>query len=122
MSPVEGSKITTEETGAQFTLILDQYNFTPQKIEAAGGSYAGHETETQNLMVFQTEYLIWNNNQGKAIAWGKVFSKKQTYPGQSKIELYSELISEAFSKIVEESPFVPRRVYSYENSRISAGI
>lgn len=107
VSPIPGKTIANSDPASSFVLILDQFHFLPVENESGESSYAGHENESETFMFFQTKYLIWDNERGEAAAWGDVTSKKQMYPEQNRMEMYSDLVSDAFYQIVEKSPFVP---------------
>lgn len=104
LSPEEGSILTDSETQSRFTIILDQYFFTPYQVQIGGGSYAGHEGTTESRLRFDTNYLIWDNEKGTAIAWGKINSDARLSL-QNQSRTYRNLLLDAFSQIIRVSPF-----------------
>ena len=107
LSPISGTTLLKSSKVSSFVLILDQFHFLPVQIQSGDSSYAGHESEIQTFMYFKTRYLIWDNTKGEAVAWGEVTSDKLMYPTQNSMDMYSDLLSDAFYQIVEKSPFVP---------------
>ena len=67
LGPKENTSITSEQVNSRFTLILDQFNYQLYDIETGGGNYAGHETETETRLKFETKYLIWDTKQVKQL-------------------------------------------------------
>ncbi|PWN05239.1 hypothetical protein DDZ15_14245 [Rhodohalobacter mucosus] len=107
VSPIYGTTLSNSSMVSRFVLILDQFHFKPVQVEGGGSSYAGHESENRTFMYFETRYLIWDNTEGEAAAWGKVTSDRLMYPTQNPTDMYSNLLSDAFYQIVEKSPLVP---------------
>lgn len=105
LAPERGTVLENEKINTRFVMILDQFHFTPYEIEVGGGTYAGQESEVENRMRFETKYLIWDNKIGEAVAWGDVDSSLKLNLNNFKMT-YTELISNAFSKIINVSPFV----------------
>lgn len=106
LSPKEGTTLTDPATQSRFTVILDQFYFTPFQVQIGGGSYAGHEGTMEKRMRFDTSYLIWDNEKGDAIAWGKINSTA-TLSLQNQNRTYNNLILDAFNQIIRVSPFQP---------------
>jgi hypothetical protein len=104
LSPEEGAVLTDSETDSRYTLILDQFYFTPYQVQIGGGSYAGHEGTTESRLRFDTNYLIWDNDRGTAIAWGKINSDARLSL-QNQNRTYRNLILDAFGQIIRVSPF-----------------
>ena len=105
ISPKSGTMVNDENIESRFTLILDQFYFTPYEVQTGGGSYAGHEGEPQTRIAFETTYLIWDNEQKKEVAYGKVNSSHILY--QDDIEKsYREALASAFQKIIDVSPLI----------------
>lgn len=103
IGPKAGSQIG-DNIGEQFVLILDQYNFQVYSIETGGGNYAGHEIEKESRLKFETKYLIWDNKNQKAAAWGKVNASSK-YSALNSDEIYLDLLNDAVLKIIQKSPF-----------------
>ena len=106
ISPEEGTSLADSDTQSRFTIILDQYYFTPFQVQIGGGSYAGHEGKMERRLRFDTNYLIWDNEKGDAIAWGKINSTA-TLSLQNQNRTYNNLILDAFNQIIRVSPFQP---------------
>jgi hypothetical protein len=106
LSPISGTTLSNSDAVSNFALVLDQFNFTPIEVEAGSNTYAGHESKSQSFMNFQTKYLIWDNTKGEAVAWGEAMSQRLMNP-QDIPEMYSNLLSDVFFQIIEQSPFVP---------------
>lgn len=104
ITPEEGTDLTASQNESRYTLILDQFYFTPYQVQVGGGSYAGHEGTTEQRLRFDTAYLIWDNERGDAIAWGKINSDARLSL-QDQRRTYRNLIMDAFSKIIRVSPF-----------------
>lgn len=105
ISPVEGTSLTNVPE-SRFTIILDQFYFTPYAIEVGGGSYAGHEGTTESRLRFDTSYVIWDNEAGDAIAWGRIKSDAKLSL-QNQNRTYRNLMLDAFNQIIKVSPFPP---------------
>lgn len=107
ISPAPGTTLSSNNIKARFVLILDQFYFTPYQAEVGGDTYAGHhEGEIENRLRFETKYLIWDNEIGEAVAWGKVDTNNRlSLTNQSTT--YRELLMDAFQQIVKVSPFRP---------------
>jgi len=106
ISPKAGTDLLSSEDSSRYTLILDQYHFVSYQIGNGGGSYAGHEQETQNKIRFDLSYIIWDNKLQKEIGWGKVSSDHLLYKSDIA-KSYQNVISSVFQKIVNVSPFQP---------------
>lgn len=106
MSPKAGTNLISSEDDSRYTLILDQYHFVPYQIGNGGGSYAGHEQESQSKIRFDLSYIIWDNELQKEIGWGKVSSDHLLYKNDTA-KSYQTVISSVFQKIVNVSPFQP---------------
>ena len=104
LGPKDNTSLTTEGINSRFTLILDQFNYQMYDIETGGGNYAGHETEKETRLRFETKYLIWDNTVGKPAAWGRVKSAKR-YTTMEKEMLYQQLLDEVLEQILRKSPF-----------------
>ena len=106
LSPEEGTSMSDSQNPARFTLILDQFYFTPFQVQIGGGSYAGHEGTMERRLRFDTNYVIWDNEKGDAIAWGKIEST-EVLSLQNQNRTYTNLLLETFHKIIKVSPFQP---------------
>jgi hypothetical protein len=106
LSPEEGTVFSDSQISTRFTLILDQFYFTPFQVQIGGGSYAGHEGTMERRLRFDTNYVIWDNEKGDAIAWGKIESTA-VLSLQNQNRTYSNLILDAFNQIIKVSPFEP---------------
>lgn len=106
LSPAKGTRIKNGTIDSRFVLILDQFHFTPYQVQSGGSQYAGHEGEIENRLRLEMKYLIWDNNAGEAIAWGRI-NNSERLSMQDQNSTYRSLLSEAFSRIVRVSPFSP---------------
>lgn len=104
LGPKDNTSLTSEQINSRFTLILDQFNYQMYDIETGGGNYAGHEMETETRLRFETKYLIWDNQEGKPAAWGKVNSITR-YTSMERDVLYQQLLDKAMEQIINKSPF-----------------
>lgn len=104
LSPKAGSELNNGELNTRFVILLDQFHFTHYQIEVGGDTYAGHENETEDRLRFEAKYLIWDNEAGDAIAWGRL-NTNQRLRLQNQSLTYTELISNAFTRLIEASPF-----------------
>lgn len=105
LGPKENTSVENSENPTRFTLILDQFNYQMFEIETGGGTYAGHEGETETRLKFETKYLIWDNQEGKPAAWGKVDSITR-YTSMERDVLYQQLLDKAMEQIINKSPFL----------------
>lgn len=105
ITPSEGESLGNGDKKSRFVIILDQYRFQQyEKVEGGGTTYAGHEKKVVKRVNFKTNYVIWDNNVGNAVAWGLVEADKKV--SKSKIEeTYNEILSESFNKMIKQSPF-----------------
>lgn len=104
ITPKQGQPFTMPEGQMRFILILDQYFFTPYTVEVGGDSYAGHESETEERLRFETNYIIWDTDLNDAVAWGQVDSTGQIDFTNTR-STYRDLLNRAIEKIVAISPF-----------------
>lgn len=104
ITPKKGQPFDTESNQTRFILILDQYFFTPYTTEVGGDSYAGHESETEERLRFESNYVIWDTDLNDAVAWGKVNSNEQINFDNTRIT-YINLLNKAVKRIVAVSPF-----------------
>jgi hypothetical protein len=104
ITPKQGQPFTTSSSQTRFILILDQYFFTPYTVEVGGDSYAGHESETEQRLRFETNYVIWDTDLNDAIAWGTVNSTGQIDFSNTR-STYRDILNRAIEKIVAVSPF-----------------
>ena len=106
LSPKKGSRVANGTIDSRFVLILDQFYFTPYQVQVGGDSYAGHEGEIENRLRFEMKYLIWDNNAGEAIAWGRI-NTNERLAMSAQSSTYRKLLTDAFNRIVRVSPFSP---------------
>lgn len=104
VTPKKGQPLNASSGQARFILILDQYFFTPYTVEVGGDSYAGHESETEERLRFETNYVIWDTELNDAVAWGKINSTGQIDFSNTR-STYREILNRAIEKIVAVSPF-----------------
>jgi hypothetical protein len=104
ISPAKGSSLMQSGTESRFVVILDQFHFTPYQNHVGGDTYAGHEGEIETRIRFETKYIIWDNELGDAIAWGKIDNNERLSQNNPN-STYRALISDAFNRIVRMSPF-----------------
>lgn len=104
IGPKEKRVLKANDQESRFILILDQYNYQVYTIETGGGNYAGHEIEKQLRLRFETKYLIWDNELGKAAAWGKVNAVRK-YSSVSEEGIYRDLLDDVILQIIQKSPF-----------------
>lgn len=104
IGPKEETALNTEDENSRFILILDQYSYRMYTIETGGGNYAGHETEKETRLKFETKYLIWDNELRKAAAWGKVNAVKK-YSSIDGEQVYRNLLDDVLQQIIQKSPF-----------------
>jgi hypothetical protein len=111
LAPKEGQTFTVLPTQTRFVLILDQYFFTTYTIEVGGDSYAGHESETEDRLRFESNYIIWDTELNDAVAWGKINTTEQIEYNSSRNSYlnmrntYLDLMDKAMERIVAVSPF-----------------
>lgn len=104
ITPKKGQPFETESERTRFLLILDQYFFTPYSIEVGGDSYAGHESETEERLRFESNYVIWDTDLNDAVAWGKVNTTAKINFDNTRTT-YIHLLNNAVERIVAVSPF-----------------
>lgn len=104
ITPKQGQPFETESGRTRFVLILDQYFFTPYSAEVGGDSYAGHESEIEERLRFETNYVIWDTDLKDAVAWGKVNTTEQINFNNTR-STYVKLLNKAVERIVAVSPF-----------------
>lgn len=107
IAPKPGSTLKNGELNSRFVVLLDQFHFTPYQAEVGGDTYAGHENQVEERIRFESKYLIWDNETGDAVAWGRL-NTNQRFLLQNQNETYSGLLSEAFGRLVRVSPFPTR--------------
>lgn len=106
VAPTDGEQVSREELESRFVVILDQYYFTPFQTTVGGSSYAGHEGETENRVLFEFSYVIWDNSTESAIAWGSIANDtllRASDPEQS----YRSVLIQNFRQLIRHSPFDP---------------
>src|SRR6056297_298303 len=99
VTPKQGQPFNTSSGQARFILILDQYFFTPYTVEVGGDSYAGHESETEERLKFDTNYVIWDTELRDAVAWGQVNATDQINFSNTRAT-YIDILNKAVEKIV----------------------
>lgn len=105
LTPVKKTVIKHNDAVPRFVLILDQYFFRQFVQTTQGSVYAGHErAHSRQVLFFQTNYGIWDNEQGNIIGWGSV-SAEQTISGAPNFSDYTHVLQRSFERIVRESPF-----------------
>ncbi|TVR19128.1 MAG: hypothetical protein EA391_01375 [Balneolaceae bacterium] len=107
IAPKKGSQLQNGELSTRFVVVLDQFHFTPYQAEVGGDSYAGHENQIEERLRFESKYLIWDNETGDAVAWGRL-NTNQRLLLQNQNETYTGLLNDAFSRLVQVSPFPAR--------------
>ncbi|MCC5942164.1 MAG: hypothetical protein JJU37_11545 [Balneolaceae bacterium] len=107
VAPKPGSQLKNGELSTRFVVMLDQFHFTPYQAEVGGDSYAGHENQIEERLRFESKYLIWDNEKGDAVAWGRL-NTNQRLMLQNQNETYTGLLSDAFTRLVQVSPFPAR--------------
>jgi hypothetical protein len=104
ISPVRGTDLSNGTNESRFVIILDQFYFTSYQNQVGGDSYAGHEGEIETRVRFETKYMIWDNEMGDAIAWGRIDTNERLSMS-NQASTYRTLIADAFNRIVRMSPF-----------------
>ena len=107
IAPKAGTQLKNGELRTRFVVVLDQFHFTPYQAEVGGDSYAGHENKIEERLRFESKYLIWDNETGDAVAWGRL-NTNQRLLLQNQNETYTGLLNDAFSRLVQVSPFPAR--------------
>lgn len=104
LAPSEGTVLQTEENQPRFVFLLDGFRFDSYEEYVGGDSYAGHEPEIIPRLTFETNYLIWDNNTRKAIAWGTIDADKVIELARIQT-IYDSLIIESLEEMGQRSPF-----------------
>ncbi len=104
LAPSAGNILMDENIESRYVIILDQYRFRQYEVIEGSNTYAGHEQEIVPRISFSTKYVIWDNNIGDAVAWGMVDADRKIVISRLE-EIYIELLTESFQKIVRRSPF-----------------
>ena len=104
LAPRKGTILREEAIESRYVIILDNYRFEQYEEIRGNDSYAGHEPDIIPRMMFETKYVIWDNEVGNAVAWGEVESDRRIELNRIQ-EIYEELLVESFAKMVEASPF-----------------
>lgn len=105
LAPAEGTVLQTEENQSRFVFLLDGFRFDSYEEYVGGDSYAGHEPEIIPRLTFETNYLIWDNNTRKAIAWGTIDADKVIELARIQT-IYDSLIIESLEEMGQRSPFM----------------
>jgi|AntRauTorcE11897_2_1112592.scaffolds.fasta_scaffold01986_10 hypothetical protein len=109
IAPETGTVIETEYESPRFVVILDGFRFDSYEELVGGDSYAGHEPEVIPRLTFETNYLIWDNSYGEAIAWGSIDADKVIV--LSKIqEMYESILFESLQDMARKSPFPQSKI------------
>lgn len=104
LTPAEGMILKDDGKESRYVIILDQYRFQQYEVIEGNNTYAGHEQKVVPRINFRTNYVIWDNNIGDAVAWGMVEADRRIVISRLE-EIYIELLSESFQKMVRRSPF-----------------
>ncbi len=107
VAPKPGSQLKNGELSTRFVVLFDQFHFTPYQAEVGGDSYAGHENQIEERLRFESKYLIWDNESGDAIAWGRL-NTNQRLLLQNQNATYTGLLNDAFTRLIQVSPFPAR--------------
>lgn len=105
LAPSEGTTLQTNENQSRFVFLLDGFRFDSYEEYVGGDSYAGHEPEIIPRLTFETNYLIWDNNVQKAIAWGTIDADKVIELARIQT-IYDSLIIESLEEMEQRSPFI----------------
>lgn len=104
LAPAEGTTLQTDENKSRFVFLLDGFRFDSYEEYSGSGSYAGHEAKVTPRLTFETNYLIWDNNVKKAIAWGSVDADKVIELARIQ-SIYDSLVIESLEQMEQRSPF-----------------
>jgi len=108
LAPARGTELRTDSEVPRFVVLLDGFRFDSYEELVGGDSYAGHEPEVVPRLTFQTNYLVWDNQSGEAIAWGTIGSDKVI--DLSRIEeIYDSLIRDSMLDMAPKTPFARQR-------------
>ena len=104
LTPTVGTTIYDDNQESRYIVIIDRYYFDQYEDIVASNSYAGHEQEVVPRLNFKTNYVIWDNEIGDAVAWGALEADRRIVLSRIE-EIYDELLTESFNKMMAKSPF-----------------
>lgn len=103
LTPSVGTTLNDVNQESRYVIIIDRYFFEQYEDAVGGNTYAGHEKEIIPRLKFNTNYVIWDNNVGDAIAWGAVEADRRIELSRIE-EVYDEILTESFQKMLSKSP------------------
>lgn len=91
-------------TQSRYVYFLEDYYFREASRRENKSGYAGHEATEYDIMIFTTEFHLWDKELGKMVSYGSV-SKEMRIGGVPQDSNYATLVEMAFTEILKNSPF-----------------
>ena len=107
VAPASGTALKSDYESPRFVVMLDGFRFDRYEELVGGDSYAGHEPDVVPRMKFETNYLIWDNDVQKAVAWGTIDSDSVIEIARIQ-EIYEQLLLNSLQRMNRMSPFGSR--------------
>lgn len=88
----------------RYVFFLEGYGFRVAQQQTAGSSYAGNEASSYRVLMFQTEFYLYDKTTKEIISWG-IVGDQAPIAKDPEYNHYLDIMTRVSHKIVKESPF-----------------
>ncbi|RNC83275.1 MAG: hypothetical protein ED557_11290 [Balneola sp.] len=88
----------------RYVYFLEGYGFRVAEQQTTGSSYAGNEASSYRVLMFQTEFYLYDKTTKEIISWGLV-GDQAPIASDPEYNHYLDIMTRVSHKIVKESPF-----------------
>lgn len=93
-----------DQVGDRYIYVLESYGFRVANKTSAGSSYAGQEPETYSVLVYQTEFYLYDKLNNEVISWGVAADEAQIVDSPEYTH-YLETVQKVSNTIIKSGPF-----------------
>lgn len=88
----------------RYVYFFEGYGFRIAEKTVTGSSYAGNEPETYSVLIFQTEFYLFDKSNKEIISWGVVGDETEIV-NTPEYNHYLDVMNKISRKIISNSPF-----------------
>jgi len=88
----------------RYVYVMESYGFRIAEKQSAGSSYAGEEPQTYRVLVYQTEFYLYDKLNEEVISWGVAADEAQIVDSPEYTH-YLEAVQKVANTIIKNSPF-----------------
>jgi hypothetical protein len=93
-----------EQASDRYIYVLESYGFRVAEKQSAGSSYAGEEPQTYRVLVYQTEFYLYDKVNNEVVSWGVAADEAQIVDTPEYTH-YLEAVQKVANTIIKSGPF-----------------